>query len=96
MRGAPRAWHARALAGSNADIRPARGGPRRGRSICLTALAILSVMALPVAAARGATGDDTWSGADLVSPNWSLGTNWSGGVPPTSAAGTLTFPTLGS
>jgi large repetitive protein len=69
--------------------------PRRHRRICglwLAPLAIVAVIALPVAAAQA---DATWTGA--VSSEWSVAGNWTG-TPPAmnSAAGTLTFPDLGS
>jgi Bacterial Ig-like domain (group 3) len=61
----------------------------RRRGLCLVVLAILSLTALPAAAAQA---DDTWTGASSSSA-WSDSANWTAGVP-AGAAGVLTFPTL--
>ena len=61
------------------------------RGLRFLLLAMLAVMALPVAAAQA---DATWTGT--VSSDWSDAGNWTG-TPPASntSAGTLTFPDLG-
>ena len=61
------------------------------RGLRFLLLAMLAVMALPVAAAQA---DATWTGT--VSSDWSDAGNWTG-TPPASntPAGTLTFPDLG-
>jgi len=76
----------------------ATGRRRRYRSIhniWLSALTTVGLLALPVAVAQA---DATWTGAS-TSSEWSNAANWSGTTPPTTsntAAGTLTFPTLGT
>ncbi len=80
---------------------PARrlGGRRRIHGLWLAALTILGVIALPAAAAQA---DALWTGASS-SPEWNASTpsNWdpTSTTPPTTnsvAAGTITFPDLGS
>jgi hypothetical protein len=56
----------------------------------LMAVAIVAgVLGLPSAALA----DFTWSGASAT-PNWSVVTNWAGGIAPSGSAGMLSFPAL--
>lgn len=71
-------------------LKPRR--PRRIHGLWLAPLAIVAVIAWPVAAAQA---DATWTGA--VNSNWSVPGNWTGTAPTANASvGTLTFPDLGS
>jgi hypothetical protein len=66
------------------------GGRPWIRGVWLAVLTSVGLMALPAAAQAS----DTWTGASN-GPAWSDPSNWSSGAP-TSPAGTLTFPDLGS
>jgi hypothetical protein len=57
------------------------------------ATAGLSALGMTLAAGPAAAADFTWSGAQgPFDTKWSTGANWAGGVAPSGAAGTLTFP----
>jgi hypothetical protein len=62
----------------------------------LTAAALLGALAvLAVPSSAAALTDFSWSGASAAA-NWSAGSNWVGGTPPSGSVGTLSFPALGA
>ena len=65
---------------------------RGGRGLLATAASAVALLIV----APAALADFTWAGAS-TSPNWSVATNWVGGVSPTTGPeGNLTFPDLSS
>jgi hypothetical protein len=79
----------------------ALGGRARGVArasavgvLCLMAADALCLVLGPVSSASASS--FTWSGRSTTTENWSEAQDWEGGVAPTGAVGTLTFPKLTS
>src|SRR5262245_19978852 len=63
---------------------------RRGTTVLVAAVGVVTSAAAALAGHATAATTNTWTGASLTSANWSDPANWSGGIPASGQA--LSFP----